>query len=185
MQDTHDNSNVKAQILETAIELFKNNGVNDTTLAKIATAANLSKGTLYYYYPTKNQLVEEIADLHFTNMENKIYKWLNSLNLETTESDFLNLLTEEFDFDSDFAKLHIALQSEAISLNEELAEKFRSKYDEWSLLIEVGSFKTGHDIAKKLKTLSKIFFVVYNGKVIQDLMSTDKTSLEDILRALL
>ena len=43
---------VRAAILETATRLFTEKGIHETSLADIAKEARLSKGTLYYYYPS-------------------------------------------------------------------------------------------------------------------------------------
>ena len=60
-------------IIKVATELIGKKGVEKTSLADIAREAGISKGTLYYYYPTKNdirtcKLVFEIAfiDLEFS-----------------------------------------------------------------------------------------------------------------------
>lgn len=42
--------NINEIILDTAEELLKVNSFSEVTLAKIAEKANISKGTLYYYY---------------------------------------------------------------------------------------------------------------------------------------
>ena len=45
--------NINEIILDTAEELLKVNSFSEVTLAKIAEKANISKGTLYYYYKSK------------------------------------------------------------------------------------------------------------------------------------
>ena len=49
--------NINEIILDTAEELLKVNSFSEVTLAKIAEKANISKGTLYYYYKSKNEIL--------------------------------------------------------------------------------------------------------------------------------
>lgn len=48
----------KAQILETAIELFKERGYDATTMRVIAEKAEVSLGSAYYYFQSKEHLIQ-------------------------------------------------------------------------------------------------------------------------------
>jgi AcrR family transcriptional regulator len=50
----------KAKITETAIRSFRERGYEQTTIRLIATEAEISVGNAYYYFPTKNHLVQEL-----------------------------------------------------------------------------------------------------------------------------
>jgi len=50
----------RAKIAETAIESFRERGYDQTTIRLIADEANISVGNAYYYFPTKNHLVQEL-----------------------------------------------------------------------------------------------------------------------------
>ncbi|MDF9837553.1 MULTISPECIES: TetR/AcrR family transcriptional regulator [unclassified Breznakia] len=47
----------REKILTTALSLFAKDGLQSTTTAKIANAANVSNGTLFYYFKTKDELI--------------------------------------------------------------------------------------------------------------------------------
>lgn len=47
-------------ILDTALELFANEGYHTTPISKIANAANISKGLLYNYFESKEALLKAI-----------------------------------------------------------------------------------------------------------------------------
>jgi AcrR family transcriptional regulator len=49
-------SNRKARIIDAASRLVVERGMEDVSLTAIARAAGISKGTLYYYYATKESL---------------------------------------------------------------------------------------------------------------------------------
>jgi AcrR family transcriptional regulator len=50
----------RAKITETAIESFRARGYDQTTIRLIAQEADISVGNAYYYFPTKNHLVQEL-----------------------------------------------------------------------------------------------------------------------------
>jgi AcrR family transcriptional regulator len=50
----------RLKITETALASFRERGYDQTTLRLIATEAGLSVGNAYYYFPTKNHLVQEL-----------------------------------------------------------------------------------------------------------------------------
>ncbi len=52
--------NKKKLIMETAIELFANEGYYPTSISKIADKAGISKGLLYNYFESKEKLLMEI-----------------------------------------------------------------------------------------------------------------------------
>jgi len=56
----------KQQILEKAIEVFANKGSSQTTIADIAQKANIAQGTIYVYFDSKgdllNECLQEIVD---------------------------------------------------------------------------------------------------------------------------
>ncbi len=50
----------RAKITETALESFRERGYEQTTIRLIADEANISVGNAYYYFPSKNHLVQEL-----------------------------------------------------------------------------------------------------------------------------
>jgi AcrR family transcriptional regulator len=49
----------KRLIVDTAVRLFRERGYDKTTMRAIASAAGLSVGNAYYYFPSKDHLVQE------------------------------------------------------------------------------------------------------------------------------
>ncbi len=50
----------RSQIMEVALELFAQQGFSNVTIAKIAKKAEISKGLMYNYFESKEQLITEI-----------------------------------------------------------------------------------------------------------------------------
>ena len=51
----------KAQIIQTALELFAQRGYEKTTVNDIIKAAGISKGGFYHHYKSKEELLEDVA----------------------------------------------------------------------------------------------------------------------------
>lgn len=47
----------REKLLQTALELFVTQGFNDTPTSKIAKEAGIATGTLFYFFPTKDDLI--------------------------------------------------------------------------------------------------------------------------------
>jgi AcrR family transcriptional regulator len=58
--DMGKSADTRAKIADTAIESFKERGYDQTTIRLIADEADISVGNAYYYFPTKNHLVQEL-----------------------------------------------------------------------------------------------------------------------------
>jgi AcrR family transcriptional regulator len=50
----------RASLVEVALRSFRVRGYDDTTIRLIASEAGVSTGNAYYYFPTKNHLVQEL-----------------------------------------------------------------------------------------------------------------------------
>lgn len=58
----------KRLIMDTALELFANEGYHLTSISKIAEKANISKGLLYNYFNSKEELLSSIIHLGIKEM---------------------------------------------------------------------------------------------------------------------
>jgi AcrR family transcriptional regulator len=73
MQGTHEK---KAQIVEAAEQLFHRYGYAKTSLDDIARDAGLGKGTIYYYFNSKEDIFFEVAQHHSEEFYAKLKKIL-------------------------------------------------------------------------------------------------------------
>lgn len=79
-------------ILESASRLFKNCGVDATSLGDVAGDVKISKGTLYYYFPTKARLIEEVASRHYSRLLSAARSWAEGLSRDDDPMEALQNL---------------------------------------------------------------------------------------------
>jgi AcrR family transcriptional regulator len=59
----------RQRILGAAVELFQNQGFDQTPVDEIAAQANVSRGTFFNYFPNKESLLREIAVQEFEQLQ--------------------------------------------------------------------------------------------------------------------
>jgi AcrR family transcriptional regulator len=62
----------RSQIVESAVKVFARKGFADTRMDDVAEAAGLSKGLLYWYFKSKDEILTALADLLFGDALRKI-----------------------------------------------------------------------------------------------------------------
>jgi AcrR family transcriptional regulator len=86
----------RSQIIESAIKVFAREGFANTRMEDVATESGLSKGLLYWYFKSKEEIIIAIADLLFS-VE---FRKMQNLSIEGRTShdcleDFLNIFIED------------------------------------------------------------------------------------------
>lgn len=160
----------RASILDAASTLFSVGGTREASLADIAQQAKMSKGTLYYYYPTKDHLVEDIAEEHLSRITDTLFGWIDSLGGETGAKEALGALLELLMADEKELRLHVVLQSEAALGNALIRKKLLAKHREWTLMLEVGALKLAQPASGRLREVSRIFFAALDGVALHELI---------------
>lgn len=158
---------VQAAILGTAAQLFTRAGVHGTSLNDIAQAAGLSKGTLYYYYPTKEALVNDIAEMHGARVTDLILTWVETLTRDCPmEEALLSLIGTLLDDDA-LRRLHVVLFTESCLGNPALAALMEEKLRKWTVMLEVGTLKVQSNSARRLRDRSSLFFTLLMGAMLR------------------
>lgn len=68
-------SGIREKIVDAAWELFREKGYGETTINDIIRKADISKGTFYYYFRSKDNMLDtlsEILDREYENLESRI-----------------------------------------------------------------------------------------------------------------
>lgn len=160
-------ASVREAILDVASTLFLQGGVHAVSLQDIAAVADLSKGTLYYYYPTKESLVLELAHANIEHITDMLFSWVDSLSRGDDVRGALMSLVDTLTEDGLLGGLHLVLCAEAAIGNAELRELLASSYKEWTVMFEVGVLKMSPQDAANIRTKSGMFFMMLSGCVFQ------------------
>lgn len=158
-------------ILKTAARLFTEKGVHGTSLNDIADAAGMSKGTLYYHYPAKEQLVSDIADAHIGGATDAMLLWMGGVKRETPLREAVLSLLHALVAEDDEARkslLHVVLCAEAATGNEPLFEKLSEAYRAWTVILELGLLRANVRDADAVLIRARMFFTLLDGYRLQN-----------------
>lgn len=100
----------KSRIVTAATELFSSKGVRNTTIGQIAKTAGIGKGTIYYYYSDKTEILLECYMTHikltrkraFERSSNeqdmllRVRKFLHYISDEARQDSFVSTLVNEY-----------------------------------------------------------------------------------------
>ena len=67
--------NIKDIVLNATTALLENHSFAEISLAEIAKAAGISKGTLYYHYKTKSEIFFDLADRYLCTQWDDFIRW--------------------------------------------------------------------------------------------------------------
>ncbi len=116
------NDNVKQRILDAAIKLFQER--HDVSLAEIAKAANVSKGTLFYHYRSKAEIYLDIGEQYWNKLSDDLLAWVDNAEKDTSIPRLVRYTFIRGVFDES-GVLRLRLFVEAISGEEGVAIKAR------------------------------------------------------------
>ncbi|HHX62127.1 MAG TPA: TetR/AcrR family transcriptional regulator [Epulopiscium sp.] len=158
----------KQQIIDAAIEVIKEKGVEDATVREIANRAGLTTGAIYYYYKNKDELFYDVINqsVHFSHkisvMNESTIKNKDELLAEIKKEIGIRLSkTGE-------QKLYILLLSDVISKNGKMKEKYQTNYE--SIINNVADlyyFAFGVENNELKKIIAAILLAAVDGIAIQ------------------
>ena len=170
----------RQNIIAAAGELMISTDAKSTSLADIAKALKMSKGTLYYYYPSKEHLIIDVAENCLNEITESIFTWIDSLAEQADPKESLQALISTVSGSDSGGRLFLILVHEAVTGNETLRKRFEAKYREWRVLTEAGAVKSFGEKAEQFRSQIDMFFAVLAGCILQQSLGIDKVSAEDI-----
>lgn len=176
---------VRDAILYTASSLFTQKGVHGTSLGDIAAAAKLSKGTLYYYYPTKDELIVTIAEDCLGHMTDILLSWVDGLSREESLRQALLRLFESLMEDERSARLYCVLCAECAAEDTPIRELMAEYRQKWRLMLELGALKLQSRNAEILGDRAELFFTLLSGHMLQTFGGMGSPSIETLVDALI
>ncbi len=173
------------RIIQAASKIIMEKGVDNTSLSDIAKAVGISKGTLYYYYPSKNDLIYEITERHLNMITQEMMVLVDSVKDEEDKKKVLYLLFERIINAKMRGKLHLYLLKDALSNNDALKNKIKRKYKEWVGMIEEGLAKIYGDKDIDYLVISNMILAMLDGFSIQSVLDIDNIPIEDIVDSII
>lgn len=113
----------KELILESALELFAENGFHGTSISQIAKKAGISKGLIYNYFESKNEILSEIIKVAFDSIYSN---WDLNRDGVLTEEEFVYFIRQSFKImreKMEFWKLYMSLM-----LQPKVADSLKQDY---------------------------------------------------------
>ena len=142
--------NIQAEILAAASTLFASDGVKGASLGDIAKDVGISKGTLYYYYPNKQDLVDAIAERTLHEIGDRIFAWVDTVNRDEDPTVALENLCDALLGERELLRVFIAVNSSAES-GSELEWMLDHALGEWNVMLEVGILRMQPAVAERMK----------------------------------
>ncbi len=174
------NTNMKQNILISATELITQNGITNTSLADIAKHVGISKGTLYYHYSSKDDLVCEIADIHLNIITNAVLDCVHNVNAHSSNDEIIKSILDKISAIEGTGRVHMYLICEAITANDSLKERIREHYIVWRKTLKSEIEKSLSSCDKSAESLSFLLVSIVDGLVVQSLLKTEKIPFEGI-----
>lgn len=172
---------MKLHILQVAGALISQLGIKETSLKRISEEAGISKGTLYYYYSAKEDIIYDIADRNLKQITNELIRWVDNFESDQLAETILKRLFEKILEAETRGKLHLYLLNDAATCNNLLAVKFEKQYNEWRETLKFGldkvlAKKNGDNIA-----LSYLILALLDGLIIQKMCGSKDIPIDAIV----
>ncbi|CEG21296.1 putative HTH-type transcriptional regulator YvdT [Planococcus massiliensis] len=100
--------NKKDKIISAAISVFRQKGIEKTTISDIVKEAGIAQGTFYLYFPSKMALMPAIAEILVGKMEDSLKRNVHSKDIAQQLTEIINAL---FEFTAENKDLTILMYS--------------------------------------------------------------------------
>ncbi|MFO8043964.1 MAG: TetR/AcrR family transcriptional regulator [Alkalispirochaeta sp.] len=169
----------REKIIQAASRLIRERGIDNTTLADIAVAAEISKGTLYYYYSTKGDLIFDIADRHMNNLTDRIFRWLESSGTDVPPRRVFRMVMDAVMHSRSRGQMHVYLIQEALTENPSLRRRFVEEYQRWRTILEQGLARV-YGESGEYATMARVLLATIDGLILQRLLGVEQLPIDQI-----
>lgn len=108
-------SNKKDDIIQATIRLFYEKGLQSTPMSAIAIEANVGMGTIYNYFPTKENLINELYLYLKEKQANYMLKDIDELQSTSVKIKLMSVLSRVIDYYFEFYKEALLQEQLALS----------------------------------------------------------------------
>jgi AcrR family transcriptional regulator len=163
MAATNPDSDNREVILAAAERLMSRKGVGDSSLADIASDAGVSRGTLYYHFRSKEDLILAIAEGH---MKALTARFAALAEKGGGLADLLKRLFVELLADTTRSALHIHLMHGVFEGSGNVRSRMEASYADWIALAgrELAPFGLGR---KEAEVAARLIVAAIDGLILQ------------------
>lgn len=136
--------NVKDLIIEATEKLMENQKLSEISFAAIAKEAGISKGTLYYHYKSKNDILFDIMDKYLTQQWDELIAWTENPKKDTSLHRLVKYVLER---DISNANMRLHFFYDAMMGNDEVRQKLLKRYEDFEKILaeKIGERTSGMD----------------------------------------
>ena len=174
----------REKILRIAAELIAEKGIHRTSLALIADKAGISRGTLFYYFPSKQSLLYQIMADSFQAVTDKIMKAIDHKDAEGKPEEILFLALKFIGEARSLNQINFHLFHLAIAGDTLLTSSFQKSYREWIALIAARLQENFPQTTAHLDPLilSAVILALIDGISIQALLESQPVDYRQMAR---
>lgn len=172
---------MKTHILTVAADIMLEKGIKNTSLKDIAKEAGISKGTLYYYYSAKEDIIYDIADRNMTHITDELLAGIDRRDENTDPKEILKALYDRILEAETRGRLHLYLLNEAVTSNEKLAEKFQKLYEDWRNMLREAIAKLFPRSDEETNALTYLILASLDGLMIQKMCAAEDIPVQGIV----
>jgi AcrR family transcriptional regulator len=104
-------SEKKERIINASIELFSKKGYNATTVSEIATASNVAKALIYYYFKSKEDILDHLVQSLLANARTITMDFIHVNVVEMINNGNLDILPDRLHFANEEAIKYFLLNA--------------------------------------------------------------------------
>jgi len=177
--------NTKDIILSATEHLIAKTGTNSFSLRDVASKADISLGTLYYHYKSKNDIILDLASLYLARLNEDYFAWLARHKDDLSKDRYLDVIFYKGVKLFDRGKIHLFLLNECIGGNKKLQNKYAELYRTWQENLKVGVKQVFPKI-KEAETFAALLMMVVDGMIVQEVLKIEKKiddqKIKDLLK---
>ncbi|PJN90677.1 TetR/AcrR family transcriptional regulator [Bacillus sp. mrc49] len=146
----------KNKMIDSAIILFADKGVQATSIRDITEACGLSKGAFYNHFPTKESLLTHIIEDHINVFQSEVQR---TLTISNPQERLKQQIFVQFDYIQQHQELFIILNREKYSWFNEDIENYFNEIDKQILNLFQESIQAVHSECTLQQTYSLSFIL--------------------------
>ena len=174
----------RQKIINAASRLIMQKGARQTSLSDISKEVGISKGTLYYYYPSKSELIFDITNRHMHQVTQDLITWISTIKEEIPPQKILQIVYSALLKVEKRGVLHLYLIQEAVSFSPSLQNRFVEIYAEWKKMLEEGLQKIlGKNEDNHI--LAELILASLDGVIIQSTLGFKNLPIKDMTKYLI